>query len=98
MCGLIQYTTRRSAIYQVASRRKAVQRQVRTSNPVVREWAMDFVHDTLADGRKFRMLNVVDVFTRECRAVEVDTSLGGHRVVRALTELESGWLHNLHPA
>lgn len=50
-------------------------------------WAMDFVHDTLADGRKFRTLNIVDVFTRECRAIEVDTSLGGHRVVRVLERL-----------
>jgi putative transposase len=48
---------------------------------------MDFVHDMLADGRKFRTLNVVDVFTRECRAIELDTSLGGHRVVRVLERL-----------
>src|SRR5438876_171639 len=47
-------------------------------------WAMDFVHDTLASGRKFRTLNVVDVYTRECRAIEVDTNLGGQRVVRVL--------------
>lgn len=50
-------------------------------------WAMDFVHDTLANGRKFRTLNVVDVYTRECRAIEVDTSLGGQRVVRVLETL-----------
>jgi len=48
---------------------------------------MDFVHDTLADGRKFRTLNIVDVYTRECRAIEVDTSLGGQRVVRVLERL-----------
>jgi putative transposase len=51
-------------------------------------WAMDFVHDTLADGRKFRTLNIVDVYTRECRAIEVDTSLGGQRVVRVLERLK----------
>lgn len=50
-------------------------------------WAMDFMHDTLADGRKFRTLNIVDVYTRECRAIEVDTSLGGQRVVRVLERL-----------
>lgn len=50
-------------------------------------WAMDFVHDTLSDGRKFRTLNIVDVYTRECRAIEVDTSLGGQRVVRVLERL-----------
>ena len=50
-------------------------------------WAMDFMQDTLADGRKFRTLNVVDVYTRECRAIEVDTSLPGARVVRVLERL-----------
>jgi putative transposase len=50
-------------------------------------WAMDFTQDTLADGRKFRTLNVVDVYTRECRAIEVDTSLAGARVVRVLERL-----------
>ena len=50
-------------------------------------WAMDFVQDTLADSRKFRTLNIVDVYTRECRAIEVDFSLGGARVVRVLERL-----------
>ncbi len=34
-------------------------------------WAMDFMHDEFADGRKFRVLTVIDVFTRECIALEV---------------------------
>ncbi len=50
-------------------------------------WSMDFVTDTLADGRSIRALNVVDDFTRECRAIEVDTSLPGLRVVRVLERL-----------
>jgi putative transposase len=50
-------------------------------------WSMDFVHDTLATGRKFRTLNIVDDLTRECVAIEVDTSLGGLRVVRVLDRL-----------
>ena len=50
-------------------------------------WSMDFVHDTLATGRKFRTLNIVDDFTREALAIEVDTSLGGLRVVRVLDRL-----------
>jgi len=50
-------------------------------------WSMDFVHDTLATGRKFRTLNVVDDLTREALAIEVDTSLGGTRVVRVLDRL-----------
>ena len=48
---------------------------------------MDFTLDTLASGRRFRTLNIVDDFTRECLAIEVDTSLGGSRVVRVLDRL-----------
>lgn len=47
-------------------------------------WALDFVSDALCWGRKIRMLTVVDVFTREALAVEVDTSLSGVRVGRVL--------------
>ena len=50
-------------------------------------WTMDFMHDTLCGGRCFRTLNVVDCFSREALAVEVDTSLSGHRVVRVLQRL-----------
>ena len=47
-------------------------------------WAMDFVSDVLTDGRRFRSLTLVDALTRECPAIEVDTSLPGARVVRVL--------------
>jgi len=47
-------------------------------------WSMDFMADSLATGRGFRTLNVVDDFTRECLAIEVDTSLSGERVTRVL--------------
>jgi putative transposase len=47
-------------------------------------WAMDFVSDALADGRRFRAFTLVDAFTRESPAIEVDTSLPGARVVRVL--------------
>jgi putative transposase len=50
-------------------------------------WSMDFVQDQLASGKRFRMLNIVDDFTRECLAIEVDTSLPGLRVVRVLEKL-----------
>ena len=50
-------------------------------------WSLDFMSDELADGRGFRTLNVVDDFTRECRAIEVDTSLSGLRVARVLDAL-----------
>jgi hypothetical protein len=44
---------------------------------------MDFVRDTLADGRVFRAFTLVDDCTRECPVIEVDTSLSGGRVVVA---------------
>lgn len=50
-------------------------------------WSMDFVSDSLSAGRKFRSLNIVDDFNRECLAAEVDTSITGARVVRVLERL-----------
>ncbi len=47
-------------------------------------WSMDFVSDTLADGRPFRTLTIVDDFTKLCPAMEVDTSISGVRVTRVL--------------
>ena len=49
--------------------------------------ALDFVHDVLANGRLIRLLTVVDEFTRECLAIELDTCIGGMRVVRVLEDL-----------
>jgi putative transposase len=51
------------------------------------QWGVDFVSDTLAWGRRIRLFTVVDVFTREVLAIEVDTSLPGGRVVRVLERL-----------
>ena len=50
-------------------------------------WSLDFVSDTLTDGRRFRILVVVDDFTRECLCLVADTSLSGARVARELTAL-----------
>lgn len=50
-------------------------------------WSMDFVSDGFVDGRRLRCLNIVDDFTRECMAIEVDTSLPGRRVVSVLERL-----------
>ena len=47
-------------------------------------WSLDFVSDAFTDGRRFRVLAVVDDFTRECLALVADTSLSGKRVVREL--------------
>ena len=67
----------------------AVHREVRT--PARRRndvWSMDFVHDQLADGRKFRTLTVIDVFTRECLEIEVGQSLKAEDVVRVMERLK----------
>ena len=71
-------------------RRKARKRLLRVGSPRPalhgpnQEWALDFVHDAAASGRKFRVLSVLDPYTRECLALEVDTSLGSRRVTRVL--------------
>jgi putative transposase len=51
------------------------------------EWALDFVHDAVACGRAIRVLSVVDAYTRECMALEVDTSFASRRVTRVLEEI-----------
>jgi putative transposase len=50
-------------------------------------WSMDFVADQALGGAKFRMLTVVDVFTRECLAIEAGQRLRGDDVVRVLNRL-----------
>jgi len=50
-------------------------------------WLMDFACDGFVDGRRLRCLNIVDDFTRECLAIEVDTSLLARRVVSVLERL-----------
>jgi putative transposase len=84
----------REAGLQVRRReRKRLTRRERVPLPApsrARErWSMDFMADTLSDGRTFRTLNIVDDFTRECVAIEVDRSLPGARVVRVLERLRS---------
>jgi len=50
-------------------------------------WSLDFVSDSLTCGRRFRILNVIDDFSRECLAAVVDTSLSGIRVARELDQI-----------
>src|SRR4029079_4473396 len=76
-------------------KRKARRRAVGTRTPILVEakvnarWSLDFVHDQLAQGRRFRILNIVDDVTRECLAAIPDTSISGKRVARELTTLIS---------
>lgn len=50
-------------------------------------WSADFMSDALWDGRRFRTFNVIDDFNREALAVEIDTGISAHRVVRALDQM-----------
>ena len=74
-------------------KRRARRRAVGTRAPILVEaavnarWSVDFVHDQLACGRRFRILNIVDDVTRECLAAIPDTSISGRRVARELTAL-----------
>jgi len=50
-------------------------------------WAYDFVHDACANGQKLKCLSVIDVFTRECLAIEVDASIRSTKVIELLVKL-----------
>src|SRR5271166_832244 len=71
-------------------RRKKRKHCVRVGQPLLertaanQEWAVDFAHDAVECGRAFRVLSVVDAYTRECPALEVDTSFASRRVTRVL--------------
>jgi putative transposase len=66
----------------------AANRQARRAPEIANEqWSIDFMSDSLADGRSYRILNAVDDATREALACEVDTSMPGERVVRVLSRL-----------
>ena len=54
---------------------------------ITHSWSMDFMHDPLIDGRRYRRFNVVDDFNREGLTIEVDFSLPASRVIRALDQL-----------
>jgi putative transposase len=71
-------------------RRKAGARVVLPAPPTEPDqlWTMDFATDAFASGRRFRTLNLMDGFDREALEIEVDTSLGGVRVVRVLEGLK----------
>jgi putative transposase len=74
----------------LALRRLKRKRLYRPATPIAQlnranqEWSMDFVMDGLATGRALRVLTIVDSYTRECLAMEVDSCLSSRRVTRAL--------------
>ena len=87
----LQVSARHKAwTHPVSTERKRLRRKAEARQPLAlprqanQVWTMDFTHDQLASGRKFRTLNLMDGFTRESLRIEVDTSLPGLRVVRVL--------------
>jgi len=69
-------------------RKMVVHRQARCQPRRPNEaWSLDFVHDPLSSGQKFRSLTVVDVFSREALAIEVGQRLRGEHVVEVLNRL-----------
>ncbi len=83
------YNEEKLAVRRRRNRRRAI--GARAPAPVLalpnQRWSLDFVHDQLATGRRFRVLNIVDDVTRECLRAVPDTSISGRRVVRELSEL-----------
>jgi len=75
-------------IVRTKQRRKMARRQRAATTPLATRanqcWSMDFVSDKLADGRAFRILTMVDQFTRECVALEAGFSMTGKKVVELL--------------
>jgi putative transposase len=74
-------------------RRKGRKRAIGTRLPLPRPdkinqiWSLDFISDALTDGRRFRILGIMDQCSRECLTLAADTSIGGVRVVRELAAL-----------
>ncbi|WP_376711802.1 IS3 family transposase [Bradyrhizobium altum] len=77
----------------IVRKRRARRKAVGTRAPILVEarpnarWSLDFVHDQFANGRCFRILNIVDDVTKECLGAIPDTSISGRRVARELTTI-----------
>lgn len=76
---------------QIRKKRKTAKWRGEKPSPAMslnERWSMDFVSDQLSNGRKIRIFTLVDNFSRECLALEADTSLTGLRVIRVLESLK----------
>lgn len=80
------YQEERLTVRRRGGRKRAVgtRRPIETPLKINQRWSLDFVSDQMTDGRRFRILTVIDNCTRECLALVADTSLSGQRVAREL--------------
>lgn len=83
------YTNMKLNIRRRAKKRlpERVKQALMVSTAPNQVWSIDFMSDSLVDGRRFRLLNIIDDFNRESLAIEVDTSLPSLRVIRVLQRL-----------
>jgi putative transposase len=83
------YREEKLAVRRRGGRKRAIGSRAPMLTPATpnERWSLDFVSDQLTDGRRFRILTVVDDCTRECLGLLADTSLSGIRVVRALDQI-----------
>jgi putative transposase len=95
--GLVVNRKRTQRLYReeglMVQRRRGRKRATGTRAPLIvaarpnARWSIDFIHDQMACGRRFRILNILDDVTKECLAAVADTSISGKRVARELTDL-----------
>ena len=80
------YREERLTVRRCGGRKRSIgtRRPIETPLAANQRWSLDFVSDQMTDGRRFRILTVIDNCTRECLALVADTSLSGRRVAREL--------------
>jgi putative transposase len=83
------YTLLRLNVRRKAKRRipQRIKEPLQVPEMINQGWSMDFMCDSLVDGRRFRLLNIIDDYNRESLAIEIDTSLPALRVIRTLQRI-----------
>ena len=81
---LLKLNLRRKGKRRIPARIKQPLEQVNHPNEI---WSIDFMQDSLLNGRKFRTFNAIDDFNREVLAIEIDTSLPATRIIRTLSQV-----------
>jgi len=91
------YREERLTVRKRGGRKRALgtRASMATSQGPNQRWNLDFMPHTLVEGRRFRILCVIDDYSRECLAVVVDNSLSGLRVARELDAIAE---HRGYPA